>query len=103
MRTARVDWLAMMLDFAVLVCIVLLVTGCASTMASPDVKADSIKDGTAVCATVMGAWGSGKTVVVKLDQGVIRDGGSVTVDGNCVMSVILTPPLPKPAPAPKGP
>ena len=70
---------------------------------SPDVKMDNIKDGTVICATIMGPWGSGKTVVAKLDQGVIRDGGTVAVDANCLMQIQLSPPAPKLPPAPPPP
>lgn len=74
---------------------------CASP--SPNISTDTIRDGTVVCATVMGPWGSGKTVVAKLDERVIRDGGGVTVDANCTMNVQLLAPAPKtvaPKPAP---
>jgi hypothetical protein len=71
----------------------LVLAGCATP--GPDVKTDNIKDGTVVCATLVGPWGSGKTVVTKLDQGVIRDGGTISIDGNCLMTIQLTPPAPK--------
>jgi len=77
--------------------IVLAVSGCATP--APDVKTDNIKDGTVICATIMGPWGSGKTVVAKLEAGVIRDGGSVAVDANCLMTIQLAPPAPKVPPA----
>lgn len=80
-----------------IILLAMLLTGCAS-MAAPDVKTDNVKDGTVVCATIMGPWGTGKTVVAKLDQNVIRDGGSVSVDPNCVVNIQLAAPLPKSAP-----
>lgn len=70
-----------------------MAAGCAS---APEIKADNVKDGTVVCGTLTGIYGTGKTVVVKLDERVIRDGGSVSVDPNCVVTIQLAPPLPKP-------
>lgn len=71
----------------------LLLAGCAS---APELKTDNIKDGTVMCGTLTGIYGTGKTVVVKLDERVIRDGGSVSVDPNCVVTIQLAPPQPKP-------
>jgi hypothetical protein len=81
---------------------VLALAGCASV---PDIKADNIKDGTVICGTVTAPFGSAKTVVAKLEAGVIRDGGMVAVDANCVMNIQLIPPAPKQvaAPAPTAP
>ena len=82
--------------------IVLALAGCATP--APDVKVDNIKDGSCICATIMGPWGSGKTVACKLDTGVIKDGGFISVDANCLMNIQITPPLPKtppPVPAPQ--
>lgn len=77
---------------------VLLLAGCAS---APELKTDNIKDGTVMCGTLTGIYGTGKTVIVKLDERVIRDGGSVSVDPNCVVTIQLAPPQPKPVkPAP---
>lgn len=78
-----------------IILIALLLAGCAS---APEFKTDNIKDGTVMCGTLSGVYGTGKTVVVKLDERVIRDGGSVSVDPNCVVSITLAPPLPKPTP-----
>lgn len=79
-----------------IIVLALLLTGCATP--SPDIKTDNVKDGTVVCATIMGPWGSGKTVVAKLEQNVIRDGGSVTVDPNCVVNIQLMQKPVKPEP-----
>lgn len=96
-RSTRVAIAAVYIGCAIVVISsALMLTGCAS-MAAPDVKTDNVKDGTVVCATIMGPWGTGKTVVAKLEERVIRDGGSVRVDPNCVIDIQLSPPLPKPA------
>lgn len=84
----------------------LALSACAS-MAGPNMDAAQIKEivkdksGSVVCATVMGPWGTGKTVVVNLDSGVVRNGG-VTVDPNCVVTVTTTANPPKEA-APAAP
>lgn len=76
--------------FAVLAGVAL--AGCA--MSPPDINSANVKAGTVVCATVMGPWGSGKTVVANLESGVIRNGG-ISVDPNCVMTITTTQSPPK--------
>lgn len=79
-----------------LLCFLLLLTipGCSMLQPSPELSASQLremakdKNGSVICATVLGPWGSGRTVVVSLDQNVIRDGG-VQVDGNCLVSISL--------------
>lgn len=72
--------------FAFLLAMIVLLLLAACATQPPDIKSADVKNGTVVCATVMGPWGSGKTVVANLDSGVIRNGG-VTVDPNCVITI----------------
>jgi len=71
----------------------LLLCGCAS---APEVKTDNVKDGTVLCATVSYLMWSGTTVAAKLEQNVIRDGGSVKVTPQCAVDIQLLPKEKKP-------
>ncbi len=73
----------------------LLLAGCAS---APEVKTDNVKDGTVVCATAEYMMFRGTTVIAKLEQKVITDGGSVTISPQCAVEIQLAAPLPKQAP-----
>lgn len=77
---------------ALLACVALALAACATQ--PPDINSANVKAGTVVCATVMGPWGSGKTVVANLESGVIRNGG-ISVDPNCVMTITTTQSPPK--------
>ena len=92
----------MKLLFAGLVLIVLsMVTGCASLAPQPNMDVAQLKAAAAdknasvVCSTIMGPWGTGKVVIVNLDQRVIDTGG-VTVDANCLIGITTTKVLPPP-------
>lgn len=76
-----------------IILLALLLAGCAS---APEVKTDNVKDGTVVCATAGYLMFSGTTVIAKLEQNVIRDGGSITITPQCAVDIQLTAPLPKP-------
>lgn len=77
---------------ALVVMVALALPACATQ--PPDINSANVKAGTVVCATVMGPWGSGKTVVANLESGVIRNGG-ISVDPNCVMTITTTQSTPK--------
>jgi hypothetical protein len=86
--------------------LVALLPGCSLMQPSPaDMTASQMKEmvkdksGSVVCATVMGPWGTGKTVIVNLDQNAIKDGG-VAVDEKCTVTITSAAP-PRVAPAPK--
>lgn len=94
----------------VVLLLALLLPACSMMQPNTDMTASQIKElvkdktGSVVCATVMGPWGTGKTVVVTLDQSVIKDGG-VAVDANCLVNITTqTPPrapvIVQPAPLP---
>ena len=89
----------------ILVVTALLLSGCASMMSPQTMTADQLKalvsdkNGTAVCTTVLGPWGSAKIVVVNLDE-VATVNGSVSVDDKCTVAITTTkaPKLIAPAP-----
>ena len=73
----------------------LLLPGCASMMSPQTMSADQLKalvsdkNGTAVCTTVIGPWGTAKIVVVNLDE-VNTVNGNVTVDDKCSVAITTT-------------
>ncbi len=74
-----------------LVC-TLALSGCAGINGGPQMNVDQLKaiaadkNASVVCSTIMGPWGTGKVVIVNLDQRVIADGG-VSVDANCLVTM----------------
>ncbi len=92
----------------IVLCMLLLVTGCAGINGGPNMSVDQLKaiasdkNASVVCSTIMGPWGTGKVVVVNMDQRVIDNGG-VTVDANCLVGITNAKaiPVPKPAPTPE--
>ena len=95
----------MKLLLAALVMIVLSLTGCAGISGGPNMNVDQLKavaadkNASVVCSTIMGPWGTGKVVIVNLDQRVIDTGG-VTVDANCLVGITTTKAQPVPRPTP---
>ena len=87
-----------------LLLLVLLVTGCAGINGGPNMSVDQLKavaadkNASVVCSTIMGPWGTGKVVIVTLDQRVIDTGG-VSVDANCLVGITTA----KAVPVPKEP
>lgn len=90
-----------------LLCTLLLVTGCAGINGGPNMSVDQLKaiasdkNASVVCSTIMGPWGTGKVVVVNMDQKVIDNGG-VNVDANCLVGItnVKAAPAPKPVVTP---
>lgn len=60
------------------------------------------KNGSVICATVVGAWGTAKTVIVNLDSGVVRNGG-IGVDQNCTVNLLNQQNVPQPSLVPVPP
>ena len=86
----------------------LLLPACSMMQPNTDMTAAQIKElvkdksGSVVCATVIGPWGTGKTVVVTLDQNVLKDGG-VHVDANCLVAITSQAPPRAPVAPPSPP
>lgn len=87
----------------VAVLVVLGLSGCAGISGGPNMNVDQLKaiaadkNASVVCSTIMGPWGTGKVVVVNLDQRVIDNGG-VTVDSNCLVGITTQKAEPTPKP-----
>ena len=87
--------------------LLVILAGCGTLAPQPDMSVAQLKAAAAdknasvVCSTIMGPWGTGKVVIVNLDQRVIDTGG-VTVDANCLIGITTTKaaPVPRPIPAP---
>ena len=72
--------------------LLLSVSGCAAFQGGPQMNVDQLKaiasdkSATAVCSSVSGPWGTGKVVVVNLDQRVISD-GTVVLTPDCQVTM----------------
>lgn len=90
--------------------VLLMVSGCAAMGGGPNMNVDQLraiasdKNASVICSTILGPFGTGKVVVVNLDQRVIMD-GSVATDENCKVTITnqihdkpMVPATPKPAP-----
>lgn len=80
-----------------------LLTGCMGLGLNPQaMSADQIKAAvadksvSAVCAKILGPWGTAETTVVTFDQKVISNGG-VTVGDKCTVTVTDSHPVVQPA------
>lgn len=87
----------------VIAVLALAVAGCASnqSMSAEQISAATKdKSISAVCARILGPWGTAETTVVTFDQRVISNGG-ITVGDKCAIQVTdshpVVPPAPKPA------
>lgn len=75
-----------------LLCVLLMVTGCGTLAPQPNMNVDQLKaivadkNASVACSTIMGPWGQGKIVLVNMDQRVISDGG-VTVNPDCTVKI----------------
>ncbi len=82
--------------------VLLAISGCANFqgMSADQIKAaTSDKNASALCARVVGVWGTATTVIANLDQRVIDTGGMTVTssNGDCAVSMNNI----KPTPAPK--
>ena len=81
---------------ASILCIVVIslsiLSGCAAFQGGPNMDVAQLKaiasdkSATAVCSTISGPWGTGKVVVVNLDQRVISD-GTVVLTPDCQVTM----------------
>ncbi len=101
------ELLSLLVAAVLVVLVLVLVTGCASTPQSFDpskLSAEQLtalgKDRSAVgqCAVAQGLYGSGVVVWVQLDRATFPAGGSVAVNKDCSMSFSQTPPAVKATP-----
>jgi len=75
--------------------VAVLLAGC-STMQPQPPDLSSIQaavnnpNGSVICTTVIGPWGTAKIVAVTLDKGVVKTGG-VSVDANCTVNLTEGP------------
>ena len=82
-----------------------LMAGCSMLTPQPNMDVAQLKavaadkNASVVCSTIAGPWGTGKVVIVNMDQRVIDTGG-VNVDANCLVGITTTKVLPAPKPAP---
>lgn len=80
-------------------------SGCANYggMSADQIKASvADKNAGAVCARIVGVWGTAVTVVANLDQRVIDSGGMTvsSANGDCAVSInnVKAAPVPRPVP-----
>lgn len=81
--------------------VALFLVGCASFVPQPNMNADQLKalasdkNASAICSTILGPWGTGKLVVVNLDE--TRINGTVIVNPDCTITATTTvpPPIPR--------
>ncbi len=95
----------------VVVAVLVSMAGCQSLMQpSTEMSASQMKElvkdknASVICASVIGAWGTAKTVVINLDQNAIKDGG-ISIDGEkgCTASITSMAPVKPVLPAPPTP
>lgn len=78
-----------------------MVAGCQAFVPQPNMNADQLKalasdkNASAICSTILGPWGTGKLVVVNLDE--TRINGTVVVNPDCTITATTTvpPPIPR--------
>lgn len=67
--------------------LVLLLAGCMTAPITPE-QISAMKDGTAMCASGTGLWGTVKVVLAKLSQGTTEGGNVVVGSNNCDTTIV---------------